>query len=97
MGGGGFRAQCYPPRDFGPGVAALEDPALIESLEARERLHAAKQQYDEVDRAGKARLKADGIRSALAGPFTIEASDRAVREFTVKARTETVYEIRRAG
>ena len=45
----------------------------------------------------KARLKADGIRSALAGPFTIEASDRAVREFTVKARTDTVFEIRRAA
>jgi hypothetical protein len=93
----GFKGQCWPPRDFGPGLAVLEDEALLEDLETRERLKAAKEDYDELDKAIKARLKRDGVRSAIAGRFSIEAADREVKSYTVAARTDTVFTIRRQG
>lgn len=93
----GFCAQCYPPRNFGEGATVLEDPTLIEQLEQRERLKAARDEYDDVDKAVKARLKHEGIKSAIAGSFIIEASERPVAESTRPARTDIVYTIRRQG
>lgn len=96
-GGCGFQSICYPPRDFGAGTAVLEDAALVESLELRERLKPSKAEYDEVDKAVKAQLKRQGIKSAIAGPFTIEANERQVKAYTVEARIDTIFEIRREG
>lgn len=91
----GFQRICYPPRDYGEALVVLEDAALVEDLEVRDRLRAARDDYEEVDRAVKARFKREGIKHALAGPFTIEAHEKPVRAFTVKARTDVVFDIRR--
>jgi hypothetical protein len=96
-GGCAFEAQCYPPRDFGPGTQVLEDPALVEQLEVRERLKPASDEYQELDRTVKAILKRNGIKMAIAGPFQIELTERGVKEYTVPARTDLVVSIKRTG
>jgi hypothetical protein len=90
-----FQGQCYPPRDFGPGTQILEDPVLIEQLEARENLKAASDEYQALDKAVKAQLKRNGIKVAIAGPFQIELTERGVKEYTVPARTDLVVKITR--
>lgn len=96
-GGCGFNAICYPPRDFGAGVAMLDDAQLVEDLETRERLKASKAEYEELDKAIKARLKREGIKTAIAGPFQIEATERHVNSYVVKERTDVIVDIRRVG
>ena len=96
-GGCGFNTQCYPPRDYGEGTAVLTEDAFIEALEERERLKPSRDGYEEADRAIKARLKRDGIRSAVAGPFAIEATERKVTGYTVEPRTDVVFKIDRVG
>lgn len=96
-GGCAFEGRCYPPRDFGPGTQILEDPALVEQLEARERLKPAADEYGELDRTVKALLKRNGIKVAVAGPFQIALTERDVKAYTVPARTDLVFSITRAG
>lgn len=93
----GFRAVCYPPRDFGAGAEVLDDPAFVEQLEERETLRQAKGDYDQVDRAVKARLKHEGIKFALVGPFVVEGRVVSKKGYTVEAHDEVHYEIRREG
>lgn len=90
-----FSHLCYPAKSFGEGAAVITDPAFIEDLEARERLKQARSDYEDLDRAIKARLKHEGVESAIAGPFTIEATQRQVKAYSVEARTDTVFNIRR--
>jgi hypothetical protein len=93
----GFLAQCYPPRSFGEGASFLDDPALVEQLEERERLAPSSSAYEKIDKAIKSRLKAEGVKFAIAGQFTIEGRVSPRREFTVKAQDVTTYTITRLG
>ena len=93
-----FLHLCYPPKEFGAGAGLIEDAALIEELVVRERLKPARDQYEDLDKGIKARLKRLGMKAgaqAMAGAFLIQASERTVKEYTVKARTDTVFEISR--
>lgn len=94
-GGCGFLAQCYPPRDFGDGASVILDPEFIAQLERRETLSVASREFAELDKAVKARLKAEGIKAAVAGAFSIEGKAVEVREYKVPARTDIRYDIRR--
>jgi hypothetical protein len=98
-GGCGFRGLCYPPRNFGEGASVLEDPALIEQLERRDALQAGAKEYDKLDGAVKARLKDEGIKFALAGPFVIEGKqiEKKIKAVEAHTRPETHYTIERAG
>lgn len=91
----GFRKVCYPPRDFGEGAVVLDDPALVEQLEQREALRQGKAGYDELDREIKTRLKREGVKFAIAGPFVIEGRVVSKKEYAVAAHDEIHYEIRR--
>mgnify|MGYP001559831809 FL=1 len=90
-----FLHLCYPPKNYGEGTAIIEDSALIEDLARREQLKAGRDEYEGIDKSVKTRLKKMGVKSALAGPFVIEATERPVKEFTVKARVDTIFEIQR--
>jgi CRISPR/Cas system-associated exonuclease Cas4 (RecB family) len=90
-----FGHICYPPRDFGPGVMVLDDAVLLDELLARERLAPVRAEYEDLDKTIKAKLKHQGVANALVGPFRIAASERAIRGYTVPARTDMIYEIKR--
>lgn len=98
-GGCGFRKICYPPRSFGEGASVLEDPELIEQLERREALHAGAKEFEEVDGSIKARLKHEGVKFALAGPFIITGSlvEKSIKAVAAHSRTETHFKIERTG
>ena len=96
-GGCGFRALCYPPRTFGEGASVLEDAALMEALEERERLQEDKARYEQLDKLVKARFKDEGVKFALVGPFVVEGKPVEKKAYTVPARTEIHYEIRRTA
>jgi hypothetical protein len=91
-----FLHLCYPPKDLGAGAGLIDDAALIEDLVVRERLKPARDQYEDLDKGIKARLKRLGMKAgaqAVAGAFLIQVAERAVKEYTVKARTDTIFEI----
>lgn len=93
----GFRALCYPPRDLGAGVVPIEgELELLENIERREELKAAKAEYEAVDKSVKARLKRIGtFEAALLGPYAIERREVPVKGFTVEPRTDIRFDIRR--
>jgi hypothetical protein len=90
-----FEATCYPARDFGEGAAVLTDTGLIDALERREQLKEARDEFDALDRGVRDRLKRDGVKHALAGPFVIDAREREVKGYTVEPRLDTIYTIHR--
>lgn len=96
-GGCAFEHLCYPPRDLGPGVVPLEgELELLENMERRDELKAASTEYAAVDKAVKARLKRLGtFEAALLGPYAIERKEVPVKGFTVAARTDIRFDIRR--
>jgi hypothetical protein len=94
-GGCGWRGECYPARSFGDGASVLEDPALVELLERRETLALAAKEYGELDREVKERLKREGVKFALAGPFILEGKVVTKKAYTVEAHDEIHYAIRR--
>ena len=94
-GGCGWAGQCYPARDFGAGATVLDDPAFLDDLTRREQLAAAKRDYDQVDKAVKARLKAAGVKFAIAGEFVIDGKLISKKAYTVAAHEETRYTIQR--
>lgn len=96
-GGCGFLGLCYPARDFGAGASMLDDPALIEELEAIEQLKPSSQEYERRWKALRARFKREGVTSAIAGPFHIEASERPVGEVRIPPRVDTIYDVRRVS
>lgn len=93
-----FTHVCWPPKDFGAGAGLIEDAQLIEDLAAREKVKAARDQYEDLDKGIKARLKQLGLKAgakAIAGAYLIQVAERSVKEFTVKARTDTIFDIER--
>jgi hypothetical protein len=93
-----FLHLCYPPKDFGAGAGVIDDAMLIEDLVARERVKPARDQYEDLDKSIKARLKRLGMKAgaqAVAGPFLVQVAERSVKEYTVKARVDTIFEIER--
>lgn len=94
-GGCGFLKICYPPRSFGEGASVIEDPELVEQLERREQLRATAKEYEALDDAVKARLKRDGVKFSLIGPFLVEGKIISKKAYTISAHDEIRYEIRR--
>lgn len=94
-GGCGFLDQCFPARDFGEGASVIEDTVLVEQLERRAALQPATREYEALDKEIKTRLKHDGIKQAIAGPFVIEGQERSRKEYTVKASKFVAYSIER--
>jgi hypothetical protein len=65
-------------------------------MERRATLQSPARQYDEVDKAIKARLKRLGpFEAAMLGPFLIERTEVAVKAYTVQARTDVRLAISR--
>jgi len=95
--GCGFLPICYPPRSFGEGASILEDPQLLEDLERRDQLIAGAKDFERLDKAIKDRLKHEGIKFALAGPFVIEGKqvEKSIKAVEAKTRTETHFKIER--
>src|SRR5262245_8384797 len=85
----GFRALCYPPKNFGEGAQVITDPLLLEDLGRAMELKAAAVEYDALWSSVTDRLKLLGIQYAVAGPFLIDGQQR--RDGAV------VYSVRRAG
>lgn len=92
-----FLARCYPPKNFGEGATVIEDQAFVEALIAREELKTPHAAYEDIDKAVKTRLKREGVKSAIAGPFVIEGTERQVKAYEVKARTDVVFKIERVA
>jgi hypothetical protein len=93
----GFADQCYPARSFGEGADVIDDEELIRQLVERDRMAPGAKEYDRLDKDIKARLKHDGIKFAIAGDFVIDGRVVSKREYTVPARDETHYSIKRTG
>jgi CRISPR/Cas system-associated exonuclease Cas4 (RecB family) len=62
-----LKKSCTPPLDFGPGVAFVTDPALVEAAAIRERNRVARDEYERADKALKDALR--GVESAIVGDF----------------------------
>ncbi len=90
-----FEKLCYPPKSYGDGVVVIEDAGLVEMLDEREQFKGARDRYEAADKAVKAKLKREGVRDAIAGPWHIEAKDRNVKGYTVEPRVDTVFSIER--
>lgn len=99
-GGCGFKATCYPARDFGAGAKVLEDPMLLEEIAEVLELKPAHQDYERRWKALKERLGHAGLGIgdlALVGDFEIEVKGRAVGKVEIAPRVDTVYDIRKVG
>lgn len=94
-GGCGFREICYPAKAFGEGASVLDDPLLEAALERRDALAVEHAEYERLDREVKDRLKHEGIKFALCGPFTIEGKVVAKKAYQVAAHEEIHYSIDR--
>ncbi len=94
-GGCPFEHLCYPPRDMGEGVHVLTDEGLLEDLDTRERTKAARDEYENADKAVKDRLKKLGVKLAVAGSWAIEAIERPVASYVVKERVDTILKIKK--
>jgi hypothetical protein len=95
-----FLHLCYPPKDFGAGAQVLEDSQLVEDLAKREVLQPTKKEFEDVDKAIKAKLKQLGLKTGatvMCGPFIIEVSERAVKSYTTKDRVDTLFEFTRVA
>jgi hypothetical protein len=66
-----FGSVCNPPLAV-PGAVVLTDPDLHATLERREALRAAGQEFDRLDREVKSQLR--GIEHGIAGPFAIRGT-----------------------
>lgn len=90
-GGCGFKAQCYPPRDFGPGLRVIEDGALLEDLEEIRRLEEAADQHAVLTKSVKERLKvlvgAEG--EAVIGPWSATLKKVHKATYSVPEHDET--------
>jgi hypothetical protein len=93
----GWKGQCYPARSFGDGATVLDDAELIALLERRETLKPSNREYERIDEAVKARLKREGVKFALVGPFIVDGKIVAKKEYTVPACESVRYEIKRAA
>lgn len=93
----GFLDQCYPAKNFGEGASVIDDAAFVAQLERREQLRPQSSEYDAVDREIKARLKHEGIKEAIAGPFVIQGAERNRKAYSVEASSFVQYTIKRAG
>lgn len=90
-----FAARCYPAKAFGEGASVILDDDFIALLEARDAVRESSQRFRELDDAIKARLRREGIKDAIAGPFRITVTPRAIKGYTVDARTDMVVTIKR--
>jgi hypothetical protein len=97
-GGCGFRAQCYPPRDFGPGLRVIEEPALLEDLEEIHRLEEAADRHGQLTKSVKERLKAMvGTQGeALIGPWSATLKQVHKASYVVKEHDETHVKLHRS-
>jgi hypothetical protein len=92
----GWKGQCYPARSFGDGATVLDDAELIALLERREQLRPSSAEYERLDKAVKDRLKREGVKFAIVGPFIIDGKLIARKEYTVPASESVRYEIKRS-
>lgn len=76
-----FLGACAPARDFGPGLALVDNDELVGLLERRAELAPAAAEFDSVDKALKESLQAPG--ESLVGSWHV----------TVKAGETTTYDV----
>jgi hypothetical protein len=90
-GGCGFKGQCYPPRDFGPGLRVIEEPTLLEDLEEIRGLEEAADRHAQLTKSVKERLKvlvgAEG--EAVIGPWGATLRKVHKAAYTVPEHDET--------
>lgn len=100
-GGCGFKATCYPARDYGAGAKVLEDPMLLEEIDQVLELKAGHAEYEKRWKALKDRFAQAGIHpgeTALAGSeYEIICEGRPVGKVEIAPRVDTIYKVRRVG
>ncbi len=87
-----FGRTCNPPI-VEIGARFLQDPELIAEIERWSELRPAAKEYDGLDKRVKKAIKDTGVTRALAGRFAIEVTERPVKGYEVKPRTDRVISI----
>lgn len=83
---------CMPPRESGNVIINSDDPTLIEALNRREELAAAKKEYDKCDKYVKAQLKG---KNGMIGDFYVTSKDVTRSEYTAQAGSYTKLTIKK--
>lgn len=91
-----FGRICQPPISE-QGASLIQSVEFEQLLKDRADAEAAHRRYEVLDKKVKETIRAMAVDRAICGDFAISVTEVAVKEYTVKARTDRRVKIVRAG